>query len=180
MPSLILLLENCERHVYPLGKATLIVGRADSSDIHLPHEIVSNNHASIIFTDGHFYVRDNGSANGTCINGERVSRQMLQHYDIMKFGEYRFLVDLKDEVPLPSQISEKPMISNFSEDKKHTAYALPQGQKKLTQKLNKKATNSQSKIIVSRPIPISKVIADKTPKASLLRKGEIWRLLDKK
>ncbi len=99
MSSLILIVEGCDRHFYHLGKATLIVGRRDDSDIHLPSEIVSHDHASIILEEGRFVLHDNGSANGSYVNGELVKKQILQHMDLVRFGDYLFLVDLEGTIP---------------------------------------------------------------------------------
>lgn len=97
MPSLMLIDETCERHVYPLGKATLMVGRAESSTIQLPSDTISTDHASIVYDNNEFVIRDNGSVNGTYVNGEQVSRRVLKDKDIVRFGEYLFLVDLEDQ-----------------------------------------------------------------------------------
>jgi hypothetical protein len=87
--------------VFPLGKATLIVGRGDDSQIQLPDESISTNHASIIYENGHFVLQDNGSLNGSFVNGVPVTRQPLKHRDMVRFGQYLFMVDLEDETPTP-------------------------------------------------------------------------------
>jgi hypothetical protein len=107
MPSLILLVEGCDRQVYPLGRATLMVGRDTASDLQLPSTSISPNHASIIFEKGEFVLRDNGSPNGSFVNGEPVKRRILQHHDLIRFGEYSFLVDLEDDHLIPASEEDK-------------------------------------------------------------------------
>ncbi len=94
MPSLILISQDSPRQVFELGRATLIVGRDDTSTIFVSDVSVSRNHASIVFESEEFVVHDNGSTNGTYVNGERVSRHVLQHHDIISFGSCLFLLDM--------------------------------------------------------------------------------------
>jgi len=97
----------------PLGKATLMVGRDNDSQIHLPDDQISRNHASIIYDeDQNFVIRDNGSTNGTYVNGERVKRCVLKHHDRVQFGEYIFLVDLEDS---QTPDAETPPVQNAPE-----------------------------------------------------------------
>jgi pSer/pThr/pTyr-binding forkhead associated (FHA) protein len=96
MPSLVLITEESPRQVFQLGRAILMVGRDGDSEIQVPDDGVSRNHASIVLDGDSFVVRDNGSLNGTYVNGERVSRHILRHHDIVRFGSCLFLVDLYD------------------------------------------------------------------------------------
>lgn len=96
MPSLVLIAEESPRQVFQLGRAILMVGRSDDSEIQVPDIGVSRNHASIVMDGDHYVVRDNGSLNGTYVNGEQVSRHILKHHDIVRFGACLFLVDLYD------------------------------------------------------------------------------------
>lgn len=98
MASLILIVEGCERHAYPLGKATLLIGKEEGSDIQLPSEAISANHASIILEEGRFVLHDNGSGNGSFVNGEPAHQRPLEHKDLVRFGDYLFLVDLNSEI----------------------------------------------------------------------------------
>ncbi len=96
MPSLILLTEDSPRQIFQLGRATLMIGRDDTSEIRVLHDSVSRNHASIIVEGNDFVVRDNGSTNGTYVNGQSINRQVLRHHDIIRFGSCLFMVDMKD------------------------------------------------------------------------------------
>jgi pSer/pThr/pTyr-binding forkhead associated (FHA) protein len=124
MPSLILLLENCDRHIYPLGRATLLVGRGDASTIQLPSDNVAMNHASIVYTNEQFLLRDNGSTNGSFVNGKKTgSSHALKHHDLVRFGEYLFLVDMEDNTrettspksEPPSQVASKNSKINYKD-----------------------------------------------------------------
>ncbi len=98
MPCLILLTEDHPRQVFQLGRATLMVGRDDDSQIQVPDDSVSRNHASIIFEKKEYVVHDNGSTNGTYVNGVQVSRHVLRKHDILRFGSCLFLFEEESPV----------------------------------------------------------------------------------
>lgn len=102
MPSLILITEDYPRQIFQLGRATLMVGRDDTSQIQISDDSVSRNHASIIYDTPHFVIRDNGSTNGSYVNGQRVSRHILRHHDVIRFGSCLFLVDMADKARGPT------------------------------------------------------------------------------
>lgn len=94
MPSLVYIAEDSQNVSYPFGRDAFEVGRREDAHLQLPGEQISVEHASIIFEEGQYVLRDHGSENGSYLNGERVSRAALNHNDIIRFGEYRFRVNL--------------------------------------------------------------------------------------
>jgi pSer/pThr/pTyr-binding forkhead associated (FHA) protein len=64
------------------------VGRAADNDIVLNHSSVSRYHCEFFYdTDGNVFLTDKGSANGTFVNGRRISGSVqLQSNDIVKPG----------------------------------------------------------------------------------------------
>ena len=83
--------------VFPLGKAILLIGRDKNSGIRLDHEVISENHASIVGVNGVYILRDKGSTNGTFVNGKKVTQKTLSHNDMIHFGPYQFQVDMESE-----------------------------------------------------------------------------------
>ena len=64
------------------------IGRSPSADIAFDDGSVSRRHAAVMTrTDGSAEVLDDGSLNGTFVNGERVRRQVLQHGDVLAVGD---------------------------------------------------------------------------------------------
>jgi pSer/pThr/pTyr-binding forkhead associated (FHA) protein len=63
---------------------------------------VSGHHACVFTTDGEFIVEDLQSTNGTFVNGARVSRQVLQHGDVVKVGDHELVLDRLAELESPS------------------------------------------------------------------------------
>lgn len=92
-PRLINITDSSGKEVIPLGKSMLLIGR-EGANLNFEDQTISKNHASIIFQNGKFYLRDNGSLSGSYVNGQRVQLQELKHQDTIRFGTYNFLVDL--------------------------------------------------------------------------------------
>src|SRR5688572_11788397 len=73
----------------PQGRS-LLVGRGVASDIAIYDPTISRRHAELtVGTDG-VQVKDLGSSNGTCINGNRVSTGLLNPNDSITFGKVLF------------------------------------------------------------------------------------------
>jgi hypothetical protein len=77
--------------IYEIRKESLSIGRSRESDIFLEDLAVSRLHASIInMGNGNFALRDEGSANGTKVNGQPVSKYQpytLQDGDKIQLGQ---------------------------------------------------------------------------------------------
>jgi len=77
--------------VFLLTGQNLSLGREPGRDIVLSADhTVSRNHASVRNEGGDLVVYDNGSANGTFVNGMRISMQVLVPGDIVQFGSSKF------------------------------------------------------------------------------------------
>ena len=77
------------RERYPLLKARVTIGRSRDSDIFLPDQWLSRQHAEILQKPDGYYVSDLGSKNGTLLNGGRIhEQQRLRAGDIITLGEH--------------------------------------------------------------------------------------------
>jgi hypothetical protein len=72
----------------PAGERTRI-GRSPDCDVFLDDVTVSRNHAVLVERDGHFFVEDQGSLNGTFVNRRRIDNQELENGDELQIGKYR-------------------------------------------------------------------------------------------
>ncbi len=109
MPAIILTNKGMDRQVFPLGKAILLIGRNPVSEVYLDSTEISRDHASIICEDGHYTVHDNGSTNGTFVNGKLVTNRILAHNDEIRFGPYCFQVDFTGVEPSPEPMNALPI-----------------------------------------------------------------------
>jgi|APFre7841882724_1041349.scaffolds.fasta_scaffold03301_1 pSer/pThr/pTyr-binding forkhead associated (FHA) protein len=62
----------------------LTIGRATDCDVRLEDVAVSKHHAQIEVLGKDYVLRDLGSANGTSVNGQEVTRHLLQHGDLIR------------------------------------------------------------------------------------------------
>lgn len=68
------------------------IGRAADADLRLASDRVSSRHAEVIRRDGALILRDEGSTNGTFVNGEQVAEKALVDGDVVHFGDQQFQV----------------------------------------------------------------------------------------
>jgi pSer/pThr/pTyr-binding forkhead associated (FHA) protein len=76
-----------------LGREPLVIGRDKVCTLVHVDTALSRRHASITPDGRHWHLADLDSANGTTVNGQRVTRVTLAHGDVISFGErvsYRF------------------------------------------------------------------------------------------
>ncbi|MDB2687745.1 FHA domain-containing protein [Mariniblastus sp.] len=63
---------NAVQHSFSLEETPVIIGRHPECEIQLDEASVSRYHAKITLDNGHFYVQDLNSRNGTTLNGDAV------------------------------------------------------------------------------------------------------------
>ena len=67
------------------------LGRADGADIRIEDPFASSSHARIFPRDGHMYIEDLGSTNGTFLNGQQLRRPVqLTAADRVRIGDTEF------------------------------------------------------------------------------------------
>lgn len=71
---------------YPLVGPDVALGRGLENTIVLEDQRVSRSHARLILTSGHWTVRDEGSTNGTFVNGRMVTQHALKNGDRLSLG----------------------------------------------------------------------------------------------
>ena len=74
----------------------LIIGRKKECNIYLNDELVSRNHARIIFSGGNVKMTDLGSTNGTSINGQNIKEKVLEDGDeiVIGFSVFQFYIPM--------------------------------------------------------------------------------------
>lgn len=76
------------QEVVPLGAAPVTVGRADGNTVVVKDDWVSRRHLEIVLgSDGLYYARDLGSANGLMVNGLRTASAPLRPGDLIRLGQ---------------------------------------------------------------------------------------------
>ena len=92
MPKLIVNPTSSNRREIALARTTILtIGRDPSNDLVLPDAMVSRRHAVIEHRGSQFFLRDCSSANGSVVNGDRVSERGLRDGDLVAIGSMRLL-----------------------------------------------------------------------------------------
>jgi len=108
-PTVMLVGTGTCRDRFPIGGGRMTVGRSPMAAISLDQECVSRAHATLEKDDGALTirVRDNGSSNGTFVNGLKVSEAELHDGDVVHFGpDARFLIAVVPARPIPEPVAE--------------------------------------------------------------------------
>ncbi len=74
-----------------LDRERTSIGRHPDSDIFLDDVTVSRRHALVARGEHGMYVEDNGSLNGTYVNGDRVEQRELATGDELQIGRFKVL-----------------------------------------------------------------------------------------
>ncbi|MFJ8252692.1 DUF1707 and FHA domain-containing protein [Streptomyces sp. NPDC094466] len=73
------------------GPYPLLIGRDPANGLRLNHETVSRLHAELSGQNGRWVLRDLGSTNGTCVNGQRLVGSIpVRDGDQVSFGRMSF------------------------------------------------------------------------------------------
>jgi pSer/pThr/pTyr-binding forkhead associated (FHA) protein len=75
----------------PVTKDRFLIGRSAACDLRLAETAISRRHALLRFSDGAWYLQDQGSAAGTFVNGVRQAAARLQPGDRITIGSTTFV-----------------------------------------------------------------------------------------
>ncbi len=90
---------------YEFTQERVIIGRTGSADVQLPHAAVSTQHATIQAQGTGYVLVDEGSTNGTRINGERIPQgraKPLRTGDEIDIGGFRLVISVGVPIVSPT------------------------------------------------------------------------------
>lgn len=88
MPKLTIQIPEGEEAVYEFDEPQLTIGRNAANDIVIEHDSMSGTHAQLVMNeDGTYTLADNGSTNGTFVNGEQIVEKVLLDGSDVLFGQ---------------------------------------------------------------------------------------------
>jgi pSer/pThr/pTyr-binding forkhead associated (FHA) protein len=89
MAEIIVKLGDQVLQTYPIRKDTISIGRARDNEIVVENLSVSRNHARIRREGGKYVVVDLNSANGSFVNGVKITQVELKDNDIISIGKHK-------------------------------------------------------------------------------------------
>ncbi|HRU04468.1 MAG TPA: sigma 54-interacting transcriptional regulator [Candidatus Brocadiia bacterium] len=115
MPRLVCRTGPNQGAVYELAGDRVTVGRGVEATIQIPSEIISRTHAAFLRDASGWRVRDEGSRNGTFVNGQRVAETRLKAGDEVLIGESSFVYVVEDatdaEAPVMDDLAGELAVS---------------------------------------------------------------------
>jgi pSer/pThr/pTyr-binding forkhead associated (FHA) protein len=114
-----------ERGTFPLDLPLLKIGRLPSCQIQLDHLSLSREHAQITIQNNRAHLTDNNSANGTKVNGKKLSKNeqvQIQAGDQIIFGkEPPFFViqnsNFGNTPKAPQNLGDIPLVQSVVDSK---------------------------------------------------------------
>jgi diguanylate cyclase (GGDEF)-like protein len=103
-PALVFLSGDLIAVPIPLDREEVILGREIGADVRVNDPKVARRHAALITStdpstgEAVYTIKDFGTRNGTLLNGERVTEEMLQNGDKITIGDHILRFDLLDEI----------------------------------------------------------------------------------
>ncbi|HEU4395600.1 MAG TPA: sigma 54-interacting transcriptional regulator [Planctomycetota bacterium] len=107
MPRLIVN-ENGNRRVFEVGEGPVTVGRSTKNLLSVMDLKASRHHCRIEAADGAWRIVDEGSQNGTLVNGSLISQRPLRHGDMIEIGQTQIVFEEKDGAPTPAASAATP------------------------------------------------------------------------
>ena len=101
MASVTVYFSGHEQGSYLLDKPMMVVGREATCQIYLDNRSISRQHCAFVFKDNDFLIQDLSSANGTYVNGQRITEQRLKHGDEIIIGNYELRYHSASSVAVP-------------------------------------------------------------------------------
>ncbi len=123
---------------FSLSGDSYSIGRGEDADISIPDKTISSHHCTLIKTaDGSFALKDEGSTNGTKVNGTRLESNQppvaLSNGDILQLGDIEILFEDTDA---RASSAKKPNVIDM--DETGTILISEKGMKNLGQKSSSK------------------------------------------
>jgi len=91
MPQIVVTLGDNVVNKYVFDKDIMSIGRARDNDIVIENLAISRNHSRIRRDGDRFFLSDLNSANGTYLNGERITKAELTDGDTVSIGKHKLI-----------------------------------------------------------------------------------------
>ncbi len=102
------LVEQGTGEVFPFGLEPVSIGRHEDNTVILPDPQISRHHAEIVMQGGRWVIADLGSANGTYVNGQRITGpHVLDHGDLIRLGKTQFQVEIEGALAAQDTLVER-------------------------------------------------------------------------
>lgn len=133
-------------HSFPVGDAAVTIGRSPATAIRVAEEGVSRQHCIISPAGGRLIVLDQGSTNGTFVNGALVKQARLNDGDVVQVGSTRIRVQVTDESDEEPVLRPAPPASDDEGDEVDTLTFELAGQTQALHRLLERLASSDGAV----------------------------------
>lgn len=130
-PTIVLVDDNVLLKSLTLEPKDYLIGRASECDFILNGKEVSRKHARVKFKNGSYVIEDLASANGTFVNGKRISSMVLKHGDEIMIGDFTIIFD---DGKSPERITDETQLLSSGEETKSLVVHYESLTKKLRER----------------------------------------------
>jgi signal transduction histidine kinase len=93
--TLLVVFPDSSTHTFAIEDAPITIGRSPNATVCVNEESVSRQHCMVTPSSGRLMLLDQGSTNGTKVNGKKVKRARLSHGDVLEVGTTRIRVQAR-------------------------------------------------------------------------------------
>lgn len=108
MAKLVILNQGMTGRTFDLIVERTTVGRVEDNTFHISDGSVSSHHAEILLRGTDIVVRDLNSTNGSFINGEKITEQVLKPGQVLRFGQVELKIDDGTPATAPAPVNAAP------------------------------------------------------------------------
>jgi predicted component of type VI protein secretion system len=99
----------------PLNRNKFLIGREEDCQLRPNSDLVSRHHCVFTTDDFTVRIRDLGSTNGTYVNNQRISGQVvLKHGDQIRIGKLAFEIQILRDAPVAATRTPDPIAIDYS------------------------------------------------------------------
>ena len=109
MAKLVILNQGMAGRTFDLNVERTTVGRVEENTFQIADPSVSSRHAEVILRGEEILIRDIGSTNGTFINNDKITEQILKPGQTLRFGQVELKIDDGKPVTVPSGAPAAPL-----------------------------------------------------------------------
>lgn len=147
--SLVITFPDGEVHAFPVGEAAITIGRSPATAIRVPEDGVSRQHCVISPAGGRLIVLDQGSTNGTFVNGALIRQARLNDGDVVQVGSTRIRVQAKpvdDGQKIARPTRPEDGVESDADEITTQTYEIPIGTANVVQRLAERLAASDGAV----------------------------------
>lgn len=100
----------------PLNRNKFLIGREEDCQLRPNSDLVSRHHCVFSTDDFTVRIRDLGSTNGTYVNNQRITGQVvLKQGDQIRIGKLAFEIQIRKDAPVAASQAPEPIAIDYSQ-----------------------------------------------------------------